>query len=87
MSKLTLYTMPNCQHCDKAKQALSEYGFEYECISIPERDKRHEFYDSISQEMAVYPETFRRTMPKLKAGKSWVPTAKDIVDMCAWGLL
>lgn len=87
MTKLTLYTMPNCPHCEVAKNALDQYGFDYQCVSTPERDKRHEFYDAIAPEMAIHPERVRRTMPKLLAGDTWVPSSQDIIDMCRWGLL
>lgn len=84
---LTLYTMPNCPHCTTAKQALEEHGFEYTCVTISDRGKRHAFYDSIANEMSVYPENVRRTMPKLDTGDVWVPSSKDIVDMCKSGIL
>ena len=84
---LTLYTMPNCPHCNVAKQALDQYGFEYTCVTISDRGKRHAFYDSIADDMAVYPENVRRTMPKLYTGDVWVPSSQDIIDMCRWGIL
>ena len=84
---LTLYTMPNCPHCTVAKNALDQYGFEYTCVTISDKGKRHEFYDSIADDMTVYPENVRRTMPKLRAGDTWVASSQDIIDMCRWGLL
>lgn len=84
---ITLYTMPQCPHCERAKSALDASGIEYDTICIPEREKRHEFYDAISSDMKIYPEGIRRTMPKLKAGEQWVPSANDIVDMVRFGLL
>lgn len=87
MSNVTLYTMPNCPHCDRAKDALDTHEIEYTCVSIPEKHKRHEFYDRIAPEMRLYPERIRRTMPKLSAGDMWVPSADDIIDMVRFGLL
>ena len=84
---ITLYTMPNCPHCVRAKEALDDHGITYAAVSIPDKSKRHEFYDSISPDMALYPQNVRRTMPKLRAGDMWVPSADDIVDMCLMGVL
>ena len=87
MSAITLYTMPNCPHCTVAKNTLDQYGFEYTCVTISDKGKRHEFYDSIANDMTVYPENVRRTMPKLRSGDTWVARSQDIIDMCRYGLL
>lgn len=84
---ITLYTMPNCPHCVRAKTALDAHGVTYSAVSIPDKSKRHAFYDGIADDMSVYPENVRRTMPKLQAGDTWVPSADDIVAMCLNGML
>lgn len=84
---IILYTMPNCPHCERAKHALDTYGVVYSAVSIPDKSKRHEFYDGIAADMALYPQNVRRTMPKMLAGDMWVPSADDIVDMCLMGVL
>lgn len=84
---ITLYTMPNCPHCVRAKEALDDHGIVYHMVSIPDKTTRHDFYDNIAADMALYPQNVRRTMPKLKAGDTWVPSADDIVDMCLMGVL
>lgn len=84
---ITLYTMPNCPHCVRAKDALDDHGVTYTAVSIPDKSKRHAFYDGIADDMAMYPQNVRRTMPKLRAGDTWVPCADDIVDMCLMGVL
>lgn len=55
MKKITLYTWSDCPYCNRAKQLLTEKGYEYVDNNIDGNDKiRQELIDATGQTTVPY---------------------------------
>ena len=76
MSKITIYSKPNCVFCDKAKSMVKNLGFEYEekmfgkDFSTPD-----ELYEAVGKQV--------RTMPQIIIDEKHIGGYNELVEYFA----